>query len=191
MSEVQLPQYLALASSLQQHNFPISPAELQGLLTGLICGGHPFDDKSYLAAVADFANDGQGLSDEAQEVVTLLFTLASTQLTADELAFSLLLPDDDAQLVERAEAYSDWASAFLTGMGLMNLNAKSLSEDVTEALGDLQEMAQLGVDEDDDMGEQAQLFEQVVEHTRMCVMTCFAELGQRPAQGPASSETLH
>ncbi len=190
MSEVQLPQFVALENSLQQHGLPVSPSELQGLLTGLICAGHAFDDKSYLNAVADFANEGKSLSDEASRTTQLIFDLATEELTSDELGFSLLLPDDDVELVERGEHFSEWVSAFLSGMGLMDLKAKSLSEDVNEALADLQEIAQMGIDEDDDMSEQAQLFEQVVEHVRMCAMTCFAELGQRPEE-PQTPPTIH
>lgn len=67
-----------------------------------------------------------------------------------------------------------------------------LSEAVTEALADLQEIAQLGIDEDDDMEEQAALFEQVVEHVRMCVLSCHSELGQRPvAEDAEEKPTLH
>ncbi|WP_413110990.1 UPF0149 family protein [Thaumasiovibrio sp. DFM-14] len=187
MSEIQLPHFIALESSLQQDGLPVSPSELQGLLVGLICAGHAFDDLSYINAVADFANEGKALSDAASNTVQLVFNIAVKELTSDELGFSLLLPDDDATLIERAEHFSEWVSAFLSGMGLMDLKAKSLSDDVNEALADLQDIAQLGIDDEDDLDEQAQLFEPVVEHVRMCVMTCFAELGQRTTNPP----TMH
>ena len=47
----------------------------------------------------------------------------------------------------------------------------------------------LGIDEDDDMQEQAILFEQVIEHVKACVLTIHAEFGQKPVQEKAP--TIH
>ncbi|WP_087023828.1 UPF0149 family protein [Thaumasiovibrio subtropicus] len=190
MSEVQLPQFVAIENSLKQHGLPVSPSELQGLLVGLISGGHSFGDLSYINAVVDFVNDGKALSESASETTQLIFKMAVQELTGDDLAFTLLLPDDDADLIDRAECLGEWINAFLSGIGLMDLKSKSLSNEVNEVLADLQDIAQLGIDEDDDMQEQAQLFEQVIEHVRMCAMTCFAELGERPEE-EQSKPTLH
>lgn len=68
-----------------------------------------------------------------------------------------------------------------------------MSEEITEALADLQEISQLGIDEDEDLEEQAALFEQVVEHVRMCVLSCHSELGQRLVNDDDADEqpTVH
>ena len=59
-------------------------------------------------------------------------------------------------------------------------------------LADLQEISQLGIDEDDDLEDQAALFEQVVEHVRMCVLSCHSELGQRLINDDADEKpTVH
>lgn len=73
----------------------------------------------------------------------------------------------------------------------MGLKNSALSAEVKEALEDLKEIAQLGIDEDDDQEEQAQLLEQVIEHVRMCAMMIHAELGDKPAQEENENKTLH
>ncbi len=79
--------------------------------------------------------------------------------------------------------------AFIAGIGLVGVTAGKLSDDAKEVLTDLTEIAQLGIDEDDDMEEQALLLEQVIEHVRVCAMTLHAELGIK-AQ-PEEKPTLH
>lgn len=74
---------------------------------------------------------------------------------------------------------------------MVGVNTSQLPEAVTEALADLRDITQLGIDEDDDMEEQAVLFEQVTEHVRMCVLTCHAELGQSVVDENDSKPTLH
>ena len=71
----------------------------------------------------------------------------------------------------------------------MNAELKKASTDVKEALADLEEIAKLGIDEDDDMQEQAQLLEQVIEHVKACALTIHAEFGQKPVEQKAP--TIH
>ena len=58
----------------------------------------------------------------------------------------------------------------------------------------------LGIDEDEDMAEQAQLFDNVVAYVPECVLTCLVELSQRPGAveepaipgiEPGEKPTLH
>lgn len=192
MSEITLPTYQAVESALKEQGLAAAPAELHGLLSGMICGGLANDDESWGGPVSDYANEGEPLTDGAKTMIRSLFTTTANELLSGGFEFSLLMPDDDEPLMIRADALTEWVTSFISGLGLMDLQKNQLSEAVTEALADLQEIAQLGIDEDDDMEEQAALFEQVVEHVRMCVLSCHSELGQRPvAEDVEEKPTLH
>ncbi len=60
MSKNRLPAYPALANELRSASLGINPAELQGLLTGMLSGGLSLNDKSWQALVFDYTNDGMG-----------------------------------------------------------------------------------------------------------------------------------
>ncbi len=191
MTDMTLPSYETAAATLKSYQLAVSPAELHGLLTGMICGGLALDNQMWLGPVCDYANEGEPLTDGAKTFTETLFTTTSQELVGGDFDFTLLLPSDEADLFERAEALTEWVSSFMSGFGLVGVNTSQLPEAVTEALADLRDITQLGIDEDDDMEEQAVLFEQVTEHVRMCVLTCYAELGQSVVDENDSKPTLH
>ena len=193
MSEITLPTYQAVEADLKEQGLAAVPAELHGLLSGMICGGLAVDDDSWVGPVCDYANEGEAMTDGAKMMVRTLFTTTADELISGGFEFSLLMPDDDEPLADRAEALTEWVNSFISGLGLMDLQKNQLSEEITEALADLHEISQLGIDEDDDLEQQAALFEQVVEHVRMCVLSCHSELGQRLVNDDDADEqpTVH
>ncbi|MGR5065815.1 UPF0149 family protein [Photobacterium sp. DNB22_13_2] len=201
MSDPKLPAYETLEPMLKEQGLAVTPSELHGLICGMICGGMAVDGEQWLAPVCDYANQGDAMTDGAKTVVRSVFDAAARELggltqtlftsTAAELAdvdftVELLLPGEDAELMLRAEALSEWVTNFISGLGLMGMNKQQLSDDVTEAVAALEEIAQLGVDEDEDMQEQAMLFDNVVAYVPECVLTCLIGLSQR---GEAEDET--
>ncbi|WEM42731.1 UPF0149 family protein [Photobacterium sp. DA100] len=201
MSDVKLPSYETLEPMLKEQGLAVTPSELHGLLCGMICGGMAVDGEQWLAPVCDYANQGEALTDGAKTVVRSVFSAAASELggltqtlftsTAAELAemefaVELLLPAEGSELMLRAEALSEWVTNFISGLGLMGMDKKQLSDDVTEAVAALEEIAQLGIDEDEDMQEQAMLFDNVVAYVPECVLTCLVGLSQR---GEAEDET--
>jgi len=208
MSDVKLPAYETLEPMLKEQGLAVTPSELHGLLCGMICGGMAVDGEQWLAPVSDYANQGDTLTDGAKMVVRSVFDAASAELggltqtlftsTAAELAemefdVALLLPAEGSELMLRAEALSEWVTNFISGLGLMGMDKKQLSDDVTEAVAALEEIAQLGIDEDEDMQEQAMLFDNVVAYVPECVLTCLVGLSQRGdvEDETADKPTLH
>ncbi len=208
MSDVKLPAYETLEPMLKEQGLAVTPSELHGLLCGMICGGMAVDGEQWLAPVSDYANQGDTLTDGAKMVVRSVFDAASAELggltqtlftsTAAELAemeftVELLLPAESRELMLRGEALSEWVTNFISGLGLMGMDKKQLSDDVTEAVAALEEIAQLGIDEDEDMQEQAMLFDNVVAYVPECVLTCLVGLSQRGEveDEAADKPTLH
>ncbi len=203
VSDVPYPDYDAVARTLKNDNLVVSPAETQGLLTGLLCGGlspqpsymtsNNFEVEpqnpalSWRALLFDYTNDGAPWKPNSQSFADELLTRTHQQLSDQQMSFSLLLPDEDEGLSLRCDALSEWVNAFIVGFGLQGITAARLSDQQKEILNDLAEISQLGIDDQDDANEQAILLEQIVEHVRICAMTLFADFGIPQNQTP----TLH
>ncbi len=191
MSESHLPDYLTLASELQSAGIAVNPSELHGLLAGMLSGGLSLTDKSWQPMVFDYTNDGMGWPMQALKLAEKTLDATISDLTGSGMDIDILLPDEEASasLFDMADGLAEWVNHFISGLGLVNAELKKASKDVKEALADLEEISKLGIDEDDDMEEQAQLLEQVVEHVKACVLTIHAEFGQKPVEQKAP--TIH
>ncbi|TQQ20625.1 YecA/YgfB family protein [Vibrio cholerae] len=191
MSKNRLPAYPALANELRSASLGINPAELQGLLTGMLSGGLSLNDKSWQPLVFDYTNDGMGWPIGALASAEQILLAMSAQLVDTDFELSLLLPEGEGEeaLFELADAVAEWINHFISGLGLSGANLKRASVEAKEALEDLEEMSKLGIDEEDDLAEQAELLEQVIEHIKACVLVLHAEFGVKPEQD--TKPTVH
>jgi yecA family protein len=191
VTDTRLPAYATTADTLRADSLAVTPAEMHGLIAGMLSGGLELEDGSWLTMLYDYTHQGMGWPTESKTLAMQSYHQLKAQLTGSDLDLDIYVPDDEQSgVVARAEALVEWINAFLAGVGLIGTKGRTLSKDVTEALGDLKDVAQLGVDEDGDMQEQAELLEQVVEHVRVCSMVVHAELGARP-DSDDTPKTLH
>ena len=165
-------------------------AECHGVLCGMICGGHgrtAQDYFSHLATLQFEVDTGNDLHDALAEA----FECTSQQLADEELRFNLWLPDDERPLEERSQSLAQWCTGFLAGLGLGG-PLPVLSEEATEALQDIQqiarvEMAALSDDACDDQEEEDErAFCEIVEYVRMVTLILREEL-----RGPGEDDRIH
>lgn len=192
MSKKQLPEYLNFASELQSAGLAVNPSELHGLLTGMLSGGMNFSDKSWQPLVFDYVSEGMAWPSNVLSITQVVLDKTSDDLTQTSLELALFLPDEEAgaTLFDVADGLADWVNHFISGLGLIGASLTKASKDTKEALADLEEIAKLGIDEDDDMQEQGDLLEQVIEHAKACVLIVHAEFGQKIMPSPPSP-TIH
>ncbi|MGR5550393.1 YecA/YgfB family protein [Vibrio sp. DNB22_12_1] len=192
MSEITLPEYQSIAAELKSANLAVTPAELHGLLVGMLSGGLATNDQTWQPILFDYTNDGMGWPTTALVFAQNVFKVTASELTGSSMELSLLLPEDPSEdgLFALADGLSDFVNHFISGLGLAGITLNKASDDVKEALADLEEIAKLGIDEDDDLSEQAQLLEHVIEHVKACVLTIHAEFGVRPESND-SKPTIH
>lgn len=192
MSKKQLPEYLNFASELQSAGLAVNPSELHGLLTGMLSGGMNFSDKSWQPLVFDYVSEGMAWPSNVLSITQVVLDKTSDDLTQTSLELALFLPDEEAgaTLFDVADGLADWVNHFISGLGLIGASLTKASKDTKEALADLEEIAKLGIDEDDDMQEQGDLLEQVIEHAKACVLIIHAEFGQKIMPSPPSP-TIH
>lgn len=190
MSENTLPNYLTFSSALQSASLAVNPAELHGLLVGMLAGGLNANDKSWQTLLFDYTNEGMGWPAGVMALTEQVWAVSAQELTGSNLELNLMLPEEDeATVFELADSVADWVNHFISGLGLANVALNKAADDVKEAFADLEEMARLGIDEEDDLEEQALLLEQVIEHIKACVLTVHAEFGVKPEQ--EEQPTIH
>lgn len=189
MSDIRLPDYNQALTELTSASLSVTPAELQGLIAGMLSGGIPTDNDNWKTILFDYTNDGMGWPVNASKVAETIYAFSIQELSGTSMELSMLLPSDD-DLLNYADAVSEWVNHFISGLGLAGSSLSKLSTETKEALADLEEISKLGIDEDDDLSEQAILLEQVIEHVKVCVLTIHADLAVKPAVAPIS-KTLH
>jgi len=152
-------------------------SEVHGIIAGMLAAGMPLESKEWLPAIEDFTNQKEVFPDECSDVLKELYTQTVEQLIDTDFSLSLLLPDDNAPVSERAGCLLVWVQGFLLGFGLYQDDLTKCSADVKEAMEDFSQIARMEEDlEETEESEQA-LFE-ILEYVRVSVMLCFSELGK-------------
>ncbi len=140
----------------------LSPSELHGLVVGLCCGALPPSEAQWSQILDQLGLEGLDASalrllvDESEDTSDLL--------ADDPLELQPMVPPDDFPLSARTEALADWCSGVLLGFGLVHGQLKGDDE---EHLRDLQQIAgmQFDADEDDEEGELG--YAEVLEFARL------------------------
>ena len=185
------PNYNALASVLSQQGVGMTPAEMHGLLSGIICGGN--QDHSWKKLVHDLTNEGLAFSQSLAQPLQALHDGIATTLEDEGYLFQLLLPDDDDITVfDRADALAGWVNHFLLGLGVTQPKLDKVTGETGEAIDDLRTIGQLGYDEDEDQEELEQSLEEVIEYVRVAALLCHDTFNHPPMTAPeVSKPTLH
>ncbi|WP_102797453.1 UPF0149 family protein [Bowmanella denitrificans] len=179
-----------LTALLEQNGVASDAAEIQGILTGMLAGGMATDSKEWMAALADFTNQGEPLPGEVKIAIQALYDTTCQQLQAADFLLNLCLPDDAAPINDRGQGLVNWVQGFMLGFGLHQADLSRCSDDAKEALEDFAEIARMDEEMPDNEDSEQALFE-VMEYVRMSAMLCFNEMGNATVQANKSNKTLH
>lgn len=141
-----------------------TPAEFHGFLSGLIAGG--IQDDSWQTLTYQFTNDGHAFSHSALQSLIAFYQQLREGFEQADTAFSLWQPDENDGFA-LADAIADWTGNFLLGLGLAQPKLAQETDEVGEAVDDLDEIAKLGYDENDSNEELLSAGEEVVEYLRV------------------------
>ncbi|MDU5781081.1 MAG: YecA family protein [Pantoea sp.] len=185
------PDYNALASALSQQGVGMTPAEMHGLLSGILCGGN--QDASWKALVQDLTNEGMAFSQSLASPLQALHDSTANTLEEEGYLFQLMLPDDDdISVFDRADALAGWVNHFLLGLGVTQPKLEKVTGETGEAIDDLRTIAQLGYDEDEDQEELEQSLEEVIEYVRVAALLCHDTFTRpQPTAPEVKKPTLH
>ena len=166
-----MPGYDALASALTQQGVGMTPAEMHGLLSGMICGGTK--ESGWQTLVHELTNEGMAFSQSLALPLQQLHEAIGNTLEEEGFLFQLYLPDDeDISVFDRADALAGWVNHFLLGLGISQPKLDKVKGETGEAIDDLRTIAQLGYDEDEDQEELEQSLEEVIEYVRVAALLC-------------------
>ncbi|MBY5993594.1 UPF0149 family protein [Ferrimonas balearica] len=179
-----------LQAALDDAKIAVLPAEVHGVLTGLVCGGVPVDGKSWQKPFLELVNDGEPVPDGLMQIVRELYLDVVNSLVDPEMGFSPLLADEDDPLVDRLEAFINWVQSFLTGLAMMQPALDKASADVQELIQDLTDFTQVELEvEENDENEEG--FAALVEHVRIAAWECLREFRGLGEDDEAAPKTLH
>ncbi len=180
MQAAALPTLESLGLTLLQANADCSASELHGVLTGLLAAGARLNRAALMKSLEAHADPQQAFGDEVIAGLWQLQLSTLEDLSADELSFQPMLPDDEEPLTERVTALGDFCRGFLAGFGIgIDAQHPFLTEATTrETLQDISEISRVdSVDEGDEEGEEA--YAELCEFVRLAVIHLFEELAPR------------
>ncbi|WP_157919332.1 UPF0149 family protein YgfB [Escherichia coli] len=167
----EMPGYNEMNQYLNQQGTGLTPAEMHGLISGMICGGN--DDSSWLPLLHDLTNEGMAFGHELAQALRKMHSGTSDALQDDGFLFQLYLPDgDDVSVFDRADALAGWVNHFLLGLGVTQPKLDKVTGETGEAIDDLRNIAQLGYDEDEDQEELEMSLEEIIEYVRVAALLC-------------------
>ncbi len=173
--------YQQVEEALRAVDAVTQAAEAQGLLAGMASSAGTPDKAAWIAQVLADASPRGEPAKTCLAVLVALYDQTLRELDDDGLGFQPLLPDDSVPLSERARALGRWASGFLVGMGLGGLKRETaLSAEVSEALRDLDAIAQIEMDTAGGEDEEA-AYAELVEYVKVAVLLVRADLRPVPA----------
>ena len=177
--------YPQLSDALSRIGCEESAAQYHGALCGALCvlSAEKID---LLALLGGESGDAR-----AQATLARLRDHAMHNLTDSDMAFTLLLPDDDSPLPQRALALAQWCEGFLYGLAShRKLDLKSFTEDAREVMRDLAQFTKASTgDGDAEVEENA--YAELVEYVRVGAQLIFMELRRPPMPDPQRSKTVH
>lgn len=180
--------YSDFSQQLKNAGIAISAAELHGFLCGLICGGN--NDESWQPLLFQFTNENHAYPTTLLDQIKPIYQHSKQTLAdIDGFNFELWLPDDKQNLFDRADALSEWVNHFLLGLGLVQPHLDKEKGEIGEAIDDLQDICQLGYDEQDDPEELAEALEEIVEYVRTICCVLFVHF--QPQQTQTTKPLLH
>lgn len=151
-------------------------SECHGAACGLLCG-HPGSNADafmhLLASLELLKAPGQALADE----FIALHESTARQLEDDQFRLVLWLPADEESLEDRTLALSHWCAGFLAAFGSSDdLAPEALTEEVSGALSDLEQIALAEVSGDGDPEEEETALVEIIEYIRVITMMIRDEL---------------
>lgn len=167
---------------ITQLQIEYTAAEFHGFLCGLIAGG--IKDDSWKTLTYQFTNDGHAFSVIPQQTLTEFYQQLTTSFTDANTLFTLWLPENEEDGFALADGISEWTNHFLLGLGLAQPTLQQETEEVGEAIDDLDEIAKLGYNDEDNNEELLEAGEEVVEYLRVIALFLHSHF----ALGVASDE---
>ena len=180
--------YDELQKLLDNNQYLITVAELQGLLMGFYSAGLIIDDNCWRKLLLKQLSVSEPIPQVIEcELVAINASLCE-MISSNLLNLELLLPDDDSSIVARGEALGYWCQGFVLGYFQLIENKDEADDDVVEAIDDLEEISNIDLDSITESEADDKLLFQISEHIKVAAQLIHSTNGQKPT---IVNETLH
>lgn len=173
------PSFDEVVEALQNTESPLQASEVHGLICGILCATSGKENNQWEKLVV-----GPKKSKSSQARLQQLYDATREELHAFSFEFTLLLPNDETGIDERAEALGLFCEGFLTGLKQSGAKMEGqTSDEVADAIHDLTEISQVKYDDISGSEEDENAFFELAEYVRLVVLMIFHELktGERPS----------
>lgn len=179
----ELPLFDEVSNDLERLNLPAHGSECHGAICGYLCANRG-EDFSYwfthvLYPMVNESTEQQTASNINKNELNLieqLFCLSAEQLSDIECGLRLLLPNDDEELSERADALAEWCQGFIYGLTVMAADEISqFSAEAQEVLADIVKISQSGLDSGEATDEDEAAYAEIMEYVRIGALLIWSD----------------
>lgn len=188
MNSVKSFTYGELQNLLDNNQYLITVAELQGLLMGFYSAGLDIDDHSWRKPLLKQLSKSGPIPSVLEMKLQQINNALQEMITSQIFGLELLLPGDEDSTVARGEALGYWCQGFLLGYMQLTDHVEETDEDIADALEDLEEISNIDLDSIGDSEEDEKLLFAITEHIKVAAQMIHSVYGQPPATG---NETVH
>ena len=184
-----MPSYEILSAALDTAGVLGDTAELHGQLCGSLCQLGPQGASPWLADALKGASGTPAAQNSAQEMLADLAEATATALDDADMSLVLLLPDDAANLEDRAENLAFWCQGFLHGLSAASADPAALESGTTgEILRDFSEISRAAFADDESAEEGESAYAELIEFVRVSTQLVYEEFrGAQRADQPQAS----
>jgi len=167
-----------LDAVLHKANLDMMPAEAHGILCGLLCYPELPDVNFWLNEVMPNADMNNVLVQEARDELTEVYDMTVEQVTQQEPALDLVMPDDETGMDQRLMALSEWCHGFSAGVAVLGLteDLDNLPTDSREFFEDIIEITRADPHSHSESNNDEAAYMELVEYIRVGAMLMITEM---------------
>ena len=179
--QMHMASYADIQRVLSEERSMSEPAEAHGTLAGSLCTAVTYRFEDWLLEILP---EGRTHAAAAAALLREVYAHTAESLVGVDLAFELLLPEEEQPIDARTAALAQWCQGFLYGLGSRVPDTTRLPGDAGEVVRDLGEITRAGINEADSLEANESALTELVEFVRVGVQLVFAEL--EPVRGHSS-----
>lgn len=166
--------YEKTAELLAASGLMYSPAEIHGVISGILCGGQrKLPDKDELVRLLELEGE---LPLVIYDLIRIISAESDKSLSGAEFGFQLLLPADEEALTARLLALGAWCDSFAMGFAFgQRSDTQAMTEEVREILRDFAQIAEVEVTQDLDLDQEQneEDYVELVEYVRLAATSLY------------------
>lgn len=180
--------YDELQKLLDDNQYLITAAEVQGLLMGFYSAGLALDSIAWQQQLLKQLSIPMPMVAVIENELTKMNAMLCEMITDDIFGLNLFLPDDSSTTTVRGEALGYWCQGFLLGYMQLTENTDEEDDDVSDALTDLEEISNIDLDSIGSSEEDEKALFEISEHIKVSAQLIHSVYGQSPEK---SNKTIH